>query len=565
MKKTLLLVILAILPLYRAASQSIPHLERKGNTTEFIVNDKPFFILAGELDGSDASSAEFMEKYRWDAVKANNLNAVLVALGWEQIEPKEGTFDFSAVDALIEGARKRELKIVLIWFASWKNGVTAHTPLWVKQDQKRFPVVQTSDGRSFSILSTVEKNNWTADSKAFAALMRHIREVDSKEQTIIMIQVENEIGVRDSSRDFSTKASSMYGSAVPKQLMTYLTANKDSLLPETLEAWEKSGFRTSGTWEQVFGKGERTDEIFMAWNYASYVEKVASAGKAEYPIPMYCNAWIVQPEDVHPGDYPSGGPQAQNHDIWRAAAPSIDILSPDIYLADFPSILAMYMRGGNPGFVPESRSGVNGAANVAYGIGELGLVGYSPMDPTGIVSGPDIKYMSGIYSVISEATATIYEHRENGTIHAVWLGSGESRFIDSKGYRFTFSNNPMPMMGPAPEAQASPAMPGLPDPKDGGQGYAILMEDEGEWTVIASGCTMIVTDAEGKKTVGLGHTIEGRFESDKWVPGRWLNGDQTNAISNVSEAQKQGSTGQGLRFMGDAPMVVKVEAYKFRQ
>ena len=143
-----------------------------------------------------------------------------------------------------------------------------------------------------------------------------------------MIQMENEVGLLGDTRDRCKEAEEAFAAPVPQELMDYLQKNKATLLPETRKLWDSTGDKASGTWEQVFGKGNGTDEAFMAWHYATYMNHVTEMGKKEYPVPVYVNAWLVQPQDKKPGDYPSGGPQAHNHDFWRAGAPQIDILSP---------------------------------------------------------------------------------------------------------------------------------------------------------------------------------------------------------------------------------------------
>jgi hypothetical protein len=201
-----------------------------------------------------------------------------------------------------------------------------------------------------------------------------VRETDPT-HTVIMIQMENEVGLLGDSRDRCKEANEAFAAAVPKELMDYLQKNKGTLLPETRKLWDASGDKTSGTWEEVFGKGTGADEAFMAWHYARYMNRVTELGKKEYPIPVYVNAWLVQPQDKQPGDYPSGGPQAHNHDFWRAGAPQIDILAPDIYLTNFAEIATMYSRNGNPLFIPETRGD---AANAFYAIGQLNAQMFSP-------------------------------------------------------------------------------------------------------------------------------------------------------------------------------------------
>ena len=246
---------------------------------------------------------------------------------------------------------------MLLWFGSWKNALSSYPPDWVKKDYKRFPRIQVQDGKTIELLSTLSDANRDADARAFAALMRHVKEVDGQQHTVLMIQVENEVNVIGDSRDRSPVANKAFAGPVPKELMDYLQKHKDALISEFRQVWETAGFKTSGTWEEVFGKGIATDQAFMAWNYARYIGRVAEAGKAEYPIPMYVNAAVMAfarvgpPESAH-----SGGPLAQLGDIWRAGGPQIDILSPDIYGNDdfFMSTTASFARNGNPLFIPET-------------------------------------------------------------------------------------------------------------------------------------------------------------------------------------------------------------------
>lgn len=290
-------------------------LEKRGDATQLIVDGKPFLALAGELTNTAASSPEHMAQ-TWPHLKKVGLNTVLVPIAWAWIEPREGQFDFTFVDNAIRGARANNMHIAWLWFASWKNGLTNFAPAWVMSDQDRFPRAQLAGGRTVEVLSTLSENNRNADARAFAAFMRHIKQMDVCRTTTIMVQLENEVGLLGDSRDRSPLADEAFAKPVPEELIDYLQSHKESLLPETRQLWEEAGARTSGTWEQVFGTSPgKADEVFMAWNCARYIGKVADAGKAQYPVPMFVNAWIVQPEDKAPSDYPSGGPQAHMHDI----------------------------------------------------------------------------------------------------------------------------------------------------------------------------------------------------------------------------------------------------------
>lgn len=200
------------------------------------INNKPFLIRGGELDNSSASSMEYMAPI-WPKMQAMHLNTLLVPLYWEQLEPEEGKFDFSPVDTLIKDARRHNMKLVFLWFGSWKNSMSSYTPSWIKRDPVRFPRAISAEGIQQEILTPFSRNNLEADKKAYVELMKHIKKIDAKHQTVIMMQVENEIGMLPSARDHHPAAIKAFDSEVPQALMDYLAANKHSLVPELTEAW----------------------------------------------------------------------------------------------------------------------------------------------------------------------------------------------------------------------------------------------------------------------------------------------------------------------------------------
>lgn len=537
-----------------------PHLEKRGEVTQLIVRGEPYLVLACELGNSNSSSRAYLEPY-WEPLKQAGINTVLAVIGWEQVEPEEGEFDFTLVDNLITDARAHDLKLMLLWFGSWKNGMSSYHPKWVKNDNDRFPLAMTKEGRELPILSVFGQNTWEADSKAFGAMMQHLKEIDSVDQTVLMVQIENEVGLHGYSRDYSPAANQAYAGPVPEELISYLVNHRDQLLPETLEAWQKGGFRTSGTWEEVFGKGYRTDEIFMAWYYASYLDKIAAAGKEVYPLPAFVNAWIVQPEDVRPGNYPSGGPQAQNHDIWRAAAGHIDILCPDIYLSDFPGILRMYSRSGNPVFIPESRAGQNGAANAAYAIGAMGAIGYSPFGFDRSVTSPMNSTFSAFYRKAAAVSKILLDAQASGKIRAAWLkGSDPEKFKDEVvlgDYRILFELVSSGMRkGGAPQLTGGTYSPDA-------IGYAIVVQEEEGYLFLGSNVRITFLPADGNGIVGLGKVTEGDFNDGEWVEGRWLNGDEIQLRYDVLSATEEGFSGQGLNFGSPEPGFIKVELYRY--
>jgi len=366
----------------RPESQSaMPHLAIHNGITQLMVDGHSFLIRGGELENSSGSSLAYLDRL-WPKLAAMHFNTVLSPVYWELIEPREGQFDFRNVDGLIQGARQHKMRVVLLWFGSWKNSMSSYAPGWVKRDQARFPRAQRSDGAGIEILSALSSENLAADSHAFVALMRHLREIDGKDHTVVMVQVENEAGMIPEARDHSAVANAAFDAPAPATLMDYLRAHRESLAPELKKAWEARGFKVGANWTDSFGPGPWTDELFTAWTEGLYTGKVAAAGKAVYPLPMFANAALVRPGRL-PGQYPSGGPLPHLFDIWHAAAPSIDFLSPDLYFPNFVEWADKYSRSDNAYFFPETGrvSAAQMGANALYAFGHLNSMGFSPYAP----------------------------------------------------------------------------------------------------------------------------------------------------------------------------------------
>ena len=522
------------------AAAPIPHLEKQGAVTHLIVDGKPWLGLAGELLNNAASTVENVRPV-WPTLAKANLNTALVGVGWGWTEPEEGKFDFSALDGALGDARSNNLHVVLLWFGSWKNGTSSYPPVWVKRNPDKYPVARDKDGKGREILSTLSTTNMEADGRAYAALMRHVRETDPT-HTVIMIQMENEVGLLGDSRDRCKEANEAFAAAVPKELMDYLQKNKATLLPETRKLWDAAGGKTSGTWEEVFGKGTGADEAFMAWHYARYMNRVTELGKKEYPIPVYVNAWLVQPQDKQPGDYPSGGPQTHNHDFWRAGAPQIDILAPDIYLTNFAEIATMYSRNGNPLFIPETRGD---AANAFYAIGQLNAQMFSPFGIERQVNadGP----LAAAYGVLHQLTPLIMEHQTNGTMKAVMMTPGTgSQKVQLGNYVFDLAMGrgwgaAAPPPAAAPAAGAGRSVAGVPQAAGGGgggggrggaaasSGYALMIQTgpDDYWVAGANLNIRFSSTSAATPMASLAAVEEGKFVNGVWVVGRHLAGDDT--------------------------------------
>jgi hypothetical protein len=535
----------------RDSNEGLPHLEKRGSATQLIVNGKPFLVLGGELHNSSSSSVEYMKPV-WPRLAAMHLNTVLLPVAWETIEPEEGKFDFKCVDGLLEGARENNLKLVVLWFGAWKNTYSSYAPAWVKAGAERFPRVQTSDGRGTERLSPFSTAVRDADARAFAQLMRHLRETDGDKQTVLMVQVENEVGVIPESRDHSAVANASFAAAVPPALMSYLEKHRTALDPEFRATWEAAGAKTDGTWQDVFGKTSLADDLFMAWQYATYIEHVTAAGKAEYPLPMYANAALIRP-NYEPGQYNSGGPLPHSIDVWHAGAPSLDFLSPDIYFNDFALWAGRYTRPDNLLFIPETQGGSAGAANALYAFGHLSAIGFcpfgiddlgnAPLDLVGITNPaerPDNSAIRDVYSELSNLAPMLLEKQAAGGLTAA-LMEGEAQ----RSARLSLGDYTASITRAGSASGAGARLTAM-----------FIQVSPNEFLVTGSGDAQITfsTDKPGPPIVGIESIDEEFFENGGWVPRRRLNGDED-------------SQGQALRLYATdlaQGRIYRVRLYRYR-
>lgn len=354
----------------------IPKLVQQNGRYALIVDGAPYLMLGAQVNNSSAWPTSMRQV--WPAVEAMQINTLEAPVYWEELEPAPGRFNFAQVDMLIEQSRQHKVRLVLLWFGTWKNGSGHYIPRWMKLDEERYPHVVTAKGVPVDSLSPHSKFTLEADKRAFTALMRHLKLKDPQ-HTVIMVQVENESGTYGSVRDHSPAAEALFAQNVPAAALKAMGKTQ-------------TGASQEGTWQQVFG--DEADGIFQTWHVASYIEQVAAAGKAEYPLPFYANAALRDP--IHPGkqgNWESGGPTDDVLALWKAAAPSIDVLAPDIYMSDYKkymAVLDLYARPDNALMVPETGNSSDYARFCFAAIGH-GALGWAPfgMDFTGYANFPN--------------------------------------------------------------------------------------------------------------------------------------------------------------------------------
>lgn len=515
-KYCLLIVVLLCASPAIGAERPMPRLVSSSGRYALMVDGAPYLVLGAQANNSANYAAVLPEV--WPAVEAMRANTLAIPVAWEQVEPEEGRFDYAFVDTLLGEARAHGVRLVLLWFATWKNNGPAYAPEWVKLDNRRFPRVVTADGRTLNSLSPHFRSTLEADKRAYVALLDHLERAD-RERTVILLQVQNETGTYGSARDYSDTANALFRGPVPDRLVA------DLGLP-------------SGDWRAVFG--DAADETFHAWHIARYCGEIAAAGKEVYALPVYVNVALRNPFDPgKPGSYSSGGPTDNMLDAWKSAAPAIDMISPDIYFRDHrivTRVLDLYRRADNALFVSEIG---NDQPFARYFFAALGrqAIGFTPfgMDysdysnyPLGAerVDDETIAHFARLYELfgpMARAWAKLsFEKRvwgvaEPGDRHTQTIALGRWEADVSYG---------LPMFGnPAPDGN---------DPPSGGVVIAELGPDE----YLLTGFDARVRFRPAEPLTGqdflYARVEEGHFENGSWVFERVWNGDQTDWGLNLS-------------------------------
>ena len=505
-------------PGVQTGERPIPRFESRDGRHALIVDGAPFLILGGQAHNSSNYPGPLEQV--WPALEELGANTLSISIAWEQVEPEEGRFDFSFVDHLLQQAREHDKRLVLLWFATWKNNGPNYAPRWVKLDNARFPRVVREDGMVLNSLSPHAAATLDADRKAFARLMAHLRDHDPQ-RTVILVQPQNEPGTYGGVRDFSPLAQQAFESAVPEALLAHLG-------------------KSPGTWREVFGSD--ADETFHAWHIARYINEVAKAGKAEYPLPMYINAALRGPFNPgQPGQYASGGPTDNMLDVYKAAAPDIDILAPDIYMPEYvnyTTVLERYARPDNALFVAETGNAPEYARYLFAALGHDGIgwvpfgMDYTPYGnfPLGVKrTTPDtIKPFALGFALVNQGMREFARAASEGRLHGVAEQPGvpeqtirlNDRWSATIGYGM-------------PHFWFQGAVPGNPEPI-GGALIAELGPDE----FLVTGMHARVTLHPSARDEAL---IYDRVEEGRYVDGAWQfqrnwNGDQTDYGLNFSDA-----------------------------
>jgi hypothetical protein len=514
----------------------------------FTVDGKPFFVLGGQSKNSSGyNDAE--SEMAFKAVQMMHGNTLEIPVYWEQVEPEEGQFDFSSVDALLASARRYGCKLVLLWFGTWKNGNMEYTPAWVKTNPQRFHRVLSPTDKDVWVLSSHCQATFEADRRAFVALCRHLKENDGAQRTVIALQIENEPGIIGSDRDYGPGGQAAYEKPVPAELVAKMKAAAQG---SVYDLWQQAGGLESGSWPDLFGAAG--GEMMSAWSIATYIDRLAEAGQAVYDIPMYINVWLGEMGWRIPGDsYPSGGAVVKTLDIYVWFTPHIALIAPDNYIQDsrgYEAISAAYSRPDNPLFVPESGPIGSNAWNMFRAIADYNAVGYAcfgiehMIAPDGTPQ-PFAQMVVDSFRCAAAAIPLLLKYQGTGKIHAVIQEEGMGhQVLKLEGYHgmAQFGPGRMPYVG-KDWRHTTRRLP-LGSAADGERGRGLIFQvSEHEFFLVGAGYQLLLRpktapelalDASLAKDFALtrlSHYVcvdEGHFEDGKFVVDRRRNGDETD-------------------------------------
>jgi len=521
-------IIIAILTAWSAVTlpahakeRPIPSLVQKEGRYALMVDNAPFLMLGAQVNNSSAWPA--MLPKVWPAIEYLHANTVEIPIYWEQFEPRQGQFDYTLVDTILSQARAHRVHLVLLWFGTWKNGSQHYMPEWMKLDPGRYFHVIDKNGRPADSPSPFATASLEADIRAFTAFMRHLKAVDSQ-RTVLLVQVENEPGTWGTLRDYSPVAQKLFEAPVPADI---------------LKAMNQQAGAPSANWQDVFGP--EAEVCFHAWAVARYVGQVAAAGKAVYPLPLYANAALRDPlKPGAPGSYESGGPTDNVIPIWKAAAPALDIVAPDIYMNDsaqYLKVLELYHRPDNALFVPETSSSANVARFFFSALG-LQTIGFSPfgLDYTGtsraITNSPEERLAPTArnYRLIEPMMREIARLNFEGKLHAVAEETNQiTQTLPFASWNaivsYGASRNSRPRGNPEPTGR-----------------ILVAQLKDNQFLVAGFFCRVDFRPADNNKRRQFLRVEEGTYENSVFKFGRILNGDQTD---------------WGLNF-GSEPLVLRV-------
>lgn len=481
-------------------------------------------LLLTGLQCHNSSTGSLLMEKAIQAVQAFHGNLLEAPVYWYWLEPEQGVYDTAHVRELIHTARDAGLYLVILWFATNKNGHPNYAPEYVKLDPDTYRLAVEPDGLPVPSLSPHCEATMRADQRAFVELMKCIREEDEAFGTVLAVQVENEAGLGGTDRDYSAAAQRDFERPVPEELAGVEIPGSGA------------SFRDD-TWRGRFGQW--ASEAFTAWYQARYINEIAAAGKQVYDLPMYVNAMLGHPYAEGGVEYNSGGPTVRVLDIWKKAAPAVDLLCPDIYTPardHYTHFCEAYSREDNALFIPESGfAGPAASLNVIRAMAQYEAVGLccfgaeSTLNSDGSLR-EDTRDTAVSFQMVRAVAPLLVRYHGTGRIHPILQEEAmDQQLIQVPGYRITARFDVCRRAAEAGEARA--------------RGRGILVQT-GETEFVLTGDNVALDfvacpgpEEEARRSwltcrqsnqLNFLSVEEGHFEGDEWVADFRRNGDETN-------------------------------------
>ena len=307
-------------------------------------------------------------------VREMGANTVLAAVAWDLFEPEEGLFDTTLIDEMLAACRREGLRLIPLWFGAWKNGQSTYAPAWVKTNIDRFPRAEIGDEGPVEHLSPFGVGNGHSRRGGVPGADGASAGGGSG-GTVVMVQVENEVGLLGDSRDRSALADRDWSESVPAAVLAAISAAaspprargmgrrriaRDRVMGRGIRRLTHSPRSLHGTRlrpphrDRRRSRPRRVRDSPLRQRMAEQPTGVgfARSGRAsrepEEPV-------VTMAGGAQPGTYPSGGPLPRVAPIWTAPAPSLDFLAPDIYFGDPDTIFDEFRRVASRLFIPEMR------------------------------------------------------------------------------------------------------------------------------------------------------------------------------------------------------------------
>ncbi|MFV0364512.1 MAG: DUF5597 domain-containing protein [Suipraeoptans sp.] len=510
------------------------------NKNDFFQDRKGNKVLLTGLQCHNSSSSTDMIDITISAIKKHGGNLLEAPVYWSSVEPIENVYKFDDVKELIDKAKEANLFLIPLWFGFSKNGLSTYSPEYVKTNPSVYKLAENAAGIAVESLTANCEETLDRDKKAFLKFIQFVEKYD-RDGTVIAIQVENEVGLVGTDRDYSAKSTMQFNNEVPEIIRDKHNVQKNN-------------------WKDVFGR--HANEAFTAWQFASYIQELASEAKEIFEIPYIINISIEVNGYEEPGhSYISGGPVSRVIDIYKKIAKDIYLYGPDIYLAaerDFRKACDAYNSEDNPLFIPESlHGGVGPAMNLLIAVAEYNAIGVCAFGAESGIYNDELteeaEYVASSMRMISSLSPILIKNRGTGNVHAITQQEFSTwQYIKTSDYHIVVSfinnpNKPQHYFGSRINLNVSENENYINE-----RGRGILVDcGEGEFYISGAGLclefTRIPNANEEKPYAFIQSNIssqlhfltieEGHFDGDRWVCEYRRNGDEANYQLYVHKGQ----------------------------